>query len=888
MNPDPDNLPPQLAQRFLRWFLRDELAEEVEGDLEEKFYQTLEEHSLARAKRNYWYQVFHYLRPFAIRNLTTFYNLTHRAMYQSYVKIGWRNLRKQKTYSLIKIGGLALGITACLLITLFIQHELSYDQHYSDGDRIYRVIGVFNDQGELRKQVYFPPPMASVLKDDFPEIEASGRINASELFGAGGREVRWADQAENIYEEGFVYADQELLEILRPNFVQGELPRALAEPNTIAISQSQANKLFPDENPLGQTLVLGNDESQLYKVGGVFEDFPATSHFQYDFLITMTGREFWEGEQTSWGSSNYHTYIRVQPGTEADALEAKLTKGIIQNYFLPSFQEGGMVNAEAFASNLSVELQPISDIHLYSDGIRDRLNHGDIRFVWLFGAVAGFILLIAGINFVNLSTAKSANRAKEVGLRKAVGSARRQLVHQFLTESLLISFLSFVLAILLAFLLLPYFNDLSAKTLTFPWQAWWFLPVLVALAVVIGILAGLYPSVYLSRFKPAQVLKGEVTRGSKSSKLRSALVIFQFATSIILIISTAIVYQQMQFILTKDVGFDKEQVILLQGANTLENQLPAFKSELQQLSDVKQVSVSDYLPIAGTKRNQNSFWKEGKVNEDVGVGTQIWRTDEDYLQTIGMNIVEGRNFNIEMASDSQAVIINQRMAQELGLDNPIGERITNRGDVWQIIGVVQDFNYQSLKEKIRPLCLVLGNSPSVVSVKVNTVDMQATMEAVTAVWDRFSPNQGIRYTFLDESFAMMYADVKRMGRIFTSFAILAIVIACLGLFALSAFMAEQRRKEVSIRLVLGASFGQIFRLLTQNYLILILISLVIAIPIAWYFMQTWLEDYEYRIPIEWDVFALAGLIAITIAVLTVSYQSIRAALVNPADNLRSE
>ncbi len=809
-------------------------------------------------------------------------------MYQSYVKIGWRNLRKQKSYSLIKIGGLALGITACLLITLFIQHELSYDQHYPDGNRIYRVIGLFNDQGELRKQVYFPAPMASVLKDDFPEIEDTGRINASELFGAGGREVRRADKEDNIYAEGFVYADQGLLEILQPNFVQGERVRALAEPNTIAISQSQANKLFPDENPLGQTLVLDNDESQLYKVGGVFEDFPTTSHFQYDFLITMTGREFGEGEQTSWRSNNYHTYIRTQSGTEADALEAKLREGIIQNYILPSLQESGRVNAEAFASNLSIELQPISDIHLYSAGISDRLNHGDIRFVWLFGAVAVFILLIAGINFVNLSTAKSANRAKEVGLRKAIGSARRQLVHQFLTESLLISFLSLVLAIMLAFLLLPYFNDLSAKTLTFPWQAWWFLPVLVVMAIIIGILAGLYPSVYLSRFKPAQVLKGEVSLGSKSSKLRSALVIFQFATSIALIISTAIVYQQMQFILSKDVGFDKEQVILLQGANTLEKQLPAFKSELQQLTDVKQVSVSDYLPIADTKRNQNSFWKEGKVNEDVGVGAQIWRTDEDYLQTMGMNIVEGRNFNVEMASDSQAVIINQRMAQELGLDNPIGELITNRGSVWQIIGVVQDFNYQSLKEKIRPLCLVLGNSSSVVSVKVNTADMQETMENVTAVWDRFSPNQAIRYTFLDESFAMMYADVQRMGRIFTSFAVLAIVIACLGLFALSAFMAEQRRKEVSIRLVLGASFGQVFRLLTQNYLVLILISVAIAAPIAWYFMQRWLEDYEYRIPIQWDIFVLAGLIAITIAVLTVSYQSIRAVLVNPADNLRSE
>jgi putative ABC transport system permease protein len=370
--------------------------------------------------------------------------------------------------------------------------------------------------------------------------------------------------------------------------------------------------------------------------------------------------------------------------------------------------------------------------------------------------------------------------------------------------------------------------------------------------------------------------------------MRSVLVIFQFTSSIVLIIGTFIIYQQMNFILSKKVGFDKEQVLLIQGANTMGEQLPTFKNELLKLSDVKNVSVSDYLPITGTKRNQNGFWKEGNTKEDASVGAQIWRVDHDYVKTMGMNIVEGRDFKIEMASDSQAVVINQAMAKELGLDDPIDQRITNGGSIWQVIGVIEDFHFETLKEDIRPLCLVIGNSSLVVSVKVNTTDMRGLLESVTSVWNQFSPNQAIRYTFLDESFALMYADVQRMGRIFTSFAVLAIIVACLGLFALSAFMVEQRIKEISIRLVLGASLNNIFRLLTQNFLMLVFISFVIAIPLAWYMMQQWLEDYEYKIQIGWEVFVLAGVMAVLIAILTISYQSIRAALMNPVDNLRAE
>ena len=532
-------------------------------------------------------------------------------------------------------------------------------------------------------------------------------------------------------------------------------------------------------------------------------------------------------------------------------------------------------------------MQAVADIHLKSYDIREELSHGDIRFVWLFGAIACFILVIACINFINLSTAKSANRAKEVGLRKVVGSHRSSLVQQFLTESLLFSFLSFVIGLLLAWALLPYFNTLSAKSLTIPWSAWWLLPILTGAAFIIGIFAGLYPSFYLSAFKPINVLKGQVSRGSKNSILRNGLVVFQFTTSIILIIGTLVIYKQTHYILNKKIGFDKDQVLLIQGTNTLGNQVKTFKNELLKISQVKSVSVSDYLPVAGTKRNGNTFWNAGKIKEEAGIGAQFWIVDDDYIKTMGMKIVKGRNFLPGMPSDSQAVVINQTLANKLNLKDPVGKRITN-GDVFNVVGVVEDFNFESMRANIGGLCMYLGNSPSMVSVKVNTADIKDLIPSVTAVWKKFAPSQPIRYTFMDESFANMYADVQRMGSIFTSFAILAIIIACLGLFALSAFMAEQRNKEIGIRKVLGASVSGITAMLSKDFVQLVVIAIVIGSPVAWWVMTKWLQDFAYRIAISWWMIAVAGLIAVMIALITVSFQAIKAAVANPVQSLRSE
>jgi putative ABC transport system permease protein len=812
-------------------------------------------------------------------------------MLKNYFKIAVRQLKKQKMYSVIKIGGFALSIAACLLISLYIEDELSYDKSYPDANRIFRITIEADDNGKKITGADWPAPMAKALREDFPEVEKSGRLMASPLFyGAGSNEVRTPDKTENSYEDKFVYADQSMLDILKVPMVYGDRARALAEPNTMVISKSKADKYFPNQNPVGKLMILNDDKNKIYKIGGVMQDFPTTSHIQYDFLLTMTGYQLWDGEQTQWSASNYPTYVLLKPNVNAARFQDNL-KLVLTKYYLPMAEKSGDKGFINILKKAKMLAQPITDIHLMSANIDDGLSKGDIRFVWLFGAVACFILIIACINFINLSTAKSANRAKEVGLRKVVGSHRISLVKQFLTESLLFSFLSFGLGILLAGLLLPYFNMLAAKSLSIPWTAWWLLPTMIVAAIVIGIFAGLYPSFYLSAFKPIDVLKGQVSRGTKNSLLRNGLVVFQFTTSIILIIGTLVIYKQTHYILNKKIGFDKDQVMLIQGTNTLDKKtaMPSFKNELLNISQVKNVSISDYLPISGTKRDGNTFNKVEKTKEDIGVGAQKWGVDYDYIKTMGMKILEGRDFSKEMASDSTAVIINKTMAEKMNLKKPIGQQITNGWQPLHVIGVVDDFNFETMKQSVEPLCMILNdNYSSIVAVKINPENAKSTIASIAAVWKKFAPSQPFRYAFMDEGFANMYADVQRMGSIFTSFAILAIIIACLGLFALSAFMAEQRNKEIGIRKVLGASVSSITTMLSKDFVKLVLIAFVIASPIAWWAMTKWLQDFAYRISIGWWMFLVAGIIVVLIALATISFQSIKAALMNPTKSLRSE
>lgn len=885
--------PPRWLLRFFRWYCHPKLHRHIEGDLFELYHEHVREGGKRKADFRFALDVLLLFRPSIIRpaNLNT--RLNTYDMLKTYFIIGWRNLAKQRLYSSIKIGGFAIGIAACLLITLYIKNELSYDKHYANHKQLYRVLGVLDEGNGYQAGVPFPAPMAAALKEDFPEIVEAGRYNASELFGAGSNEVRPGNEVENSYDAGFTYFDQSLLDMLQIPFVHGSANRALEQPRSIVITQRKAEKYFPNENPVGKTLIINNEVDKPYTVGGVIEDFKPTSHIQFDFLISTSGLEFWQDEQKDWGASNYAIYVQVAEGTDIAQLEKKVSKGIIDKYFLPMMLSNGMTQADVekfFAEKKAhLELQPLSRIHLHSSFVEGGSGDGDIRFVWLFGGIAAFILLIAMINFINLSTAKSANRAKEVGLRKVVGSVRGNIVGQFLTESVLFSIFSFVVGIALARLFLPYFNILLNKTLFFPTSDALFWLVIALASIVIGVLAGLYPSFYLSSFQPIQVLKGNVSKGSKSSPLRSALVIFQFTTSIVLMVGTVVIYRQMDYILHKEIGFEKDQVVLIQGAGTLGKQLPTFKNELLTLPNVQGVSLSDYLPVRGTKRNQNQFWKEGASHtQDESVNAQIWRVDTDYLKTMGMHIADGRNFDANLLTDSTSMIVNEAMAKQLG-GNVLNMRISNGGDdIFTIVGVVKDFHFESMKQHIEPLCFTLGSRASAVAVKVSTSDMTNILAAIDERWRKFAPHQPIRYNFLDDRYAAMYADVERMGRIFTVFALLAIVVACLGLFALSTFLVEQRSKEIGIRLVLGASLGNIFRILTTNFITLVLISFVLATPLAWYLMQQWLQDFSYRIPLGADVFILSGVVAVLIAMLTITYHALKAGRIDPVKSLKAD
>ncbi|HET8735517.1 MAG TPA: ABC transporter permease [Pricia sp.] len=805
-------------------------------------------------------------------------------MLKNHIKTAWRSIKKDRLFTAIKIGGFAVGIAACLLITLFIRDELSYDTQYANADRIYRVVLQAEIDGEIMKSTHFPLPFAETLEADFPEIEKAGKVFGSALASGGKRAFRPAGQKQNVFEKGFLYGDQEVFEILEIPLEQGNSKEVLVRPGSIVISESKAAKYFPNGNALGKTLILDDNPSRPYTVTGVMRDFPSNAHLNFDFLLPI------EDTNMSWTSQNYFTYVLLDGRSNTAELQKKMTS-IIDNYVIPAqVQRGRDASFIDVLKKIEYRLQPIGDIHLKSDlAMADGLEHGDIRFVWLFAAIAGFILLLAGINFINLSTAKSANRAKEVGLRKTVGAFKSNLVTQFLTESVLFSCISFVLGTLLAWGLLPLFNSIAAKTISIPWATWWFVPILFVSAVVIGIVAGLYPAFYLSAFRPVNVLKGSVSTGGKGGRLRSGLVVFQFSTSIILIIGTLIINKQMNFILKKELGYDKEQVVILEGVNVLGSKAESFKEQLLQLPQIRQVSQSDYLPVEGSKRNQTTFKKVGRGSEDGGVLSQTWRVDYDYIKTLGMQIGEGRDFSREFASDSvNSVIINRKMANDLGLEKPLGKQIDNNYQHWTIIGVVEDFHFQSLKEGITPLALTLGNDLGTLAIKIGSGNIDESLAAITALWDQNVPDQALSYVFLDQRFAQMHADVQRTGKIFNSFTLFAIFVACLGLFALSAFMAEQRRKEISIRRVLGASFRDIYKILSIKFLKLVGIAILIAIPIGWYMMSRWLEDFAYRISIGWEMFVAAGLIALVIAIATISYQSVGAALIQPLKSLRTE
>lgn len=822
-------------------------------------------------------------------------NQNTKLMFRNYFNIAIRNITKHRFYSLINVTGLATGVAACLLISLFILHELSYDNYHENKDRIYRVNTIIKFGNLDYNLATTPAPTAHTILSEYPEVEASTRIRAQ-----GNYQVRKG--TESFREEDVAYADSSFFSVFTTPFLYGDPSKALTEPNTIVISRKIAEKYFPNQDPVGQTLTLFKDWE--VRIDGVMENFPDNSQFNFNLLVSMMNNE--ESKNEMWLSNNFHTYLLLKPGADPKALESKLD-ALVEKYVGPQVREfiGGDKSLNDLSSNgnkFQFYLLPLQDVHLFAETSANIRPGGDITYVYLFAAIALFILFIACINFMNLSTARSANRAKEVGVRKVLGSLRSHLVGQFLLESVLITLASFIVAIAIAYAFLPIFSDLSGKRLSLPLTEPIFYLIVVGLALIVGVIAGVYPSFFLSAFRPVNVLKGKLALGMKSGLIRSGLVVFQFTISIFLIVGTITIYRQLDYIQQKKIGFNKDQVIVVKEAGALGSQLESFKNEMLKDSRILGATISGSLPVSGTDRNNSSFWPMGKTpDQNNMVGLQSFYVDYDYVRTLGMEIKEGRDFSRDFLSDSTGIIINEAAAQAFNIAaNPIGQKIESfkmlpgniidrdERNVYTVVGVVKDFHFESLRDNITPLALFLAKSDGLISFRFQAQDAGEAVAALESKWKQFGPGEPFEYTFLDDDFSAMYSNEERLGHIFTIFAVLAIIIASLGLFALSAFTAEQRTKEIGIRKVLGATVGSIVVLLSKEYGKLILCAFVIAAPLSWYAVNWWLEGYSYKTEIGIAIYVLAGVVAFMVAWLTMGYQSVKAASSNPVKSLRNE
>ena len=810
-------------------------------------------------------------------------------MIKNYLKIAWRNLVKNKTFSLINIIGLATGLACFILITLYVTDELSYDKYHEKADRIYRVNSDIRFGGTDLKLAVSSDPMGATLKKDYPQVEQYVRLYNS----SGSKLVK--KNKEFINENAVTHADSTLFDVFTFPAISGDTKNALNEPNTVVITESTAKKYFGTTEAVGKTIETNENNSTLYKVTAVIRDMRRNSHFNFDFIFSMDNVEY------GWGnylSHNFQTYILLKPGTDPVAFERNFPQ-LIDKYILPQakafMQINSMEDFKKTGNRLEYSLIPMTDIHLRSDRFPELSVNSNIQYVYIFSAVAIFILLIACVNFMNLSTARSSSRAKEVGIRKVLGTEKKSLIGQFLTESTLMAFAALTVGLIFVWASISYFNDISGKSLSitelFKPQ---YLLFLLLLPFIVGGLAGSYPAFFLSSFQPIQVLKGKINSGFSKSYLRSGLVVFQFFTSIVLIIGTIVVYRQLNYIQDKKIGFNKDQILVINGTSALGTNTDAFKREVEKMTGVRAASFAGYLPVKNSSRNDNTFSTEAVMTEKNGLNMQVWNVDYDYIPTLGMEMLKGRNFSPEFGGDSAGVIINETTAKLIGYDDPIGKKLyttdgnANNSIVYTIVGVVRNFNYESLRQNVAPLCLRLGFNKWATAFKVSASNVQGLVKNIESKWKSMAPGMPFSYQFLDEAFNNMYRDEQRIGKLAMSFATLAILIACLGLFGLATYMAEQRTKEIGVRKVLGASVPDIVSMLSKDFVKLVLIASVVAFPVAWWTMNKWLEDFAYRINIGWWVFIIAGLSAIVIALVTVSFQAVRAALANPVKSLRTE
>jgi putative ABC transport system permease protein len=882
----PENIqPPKWPLRLMRRVLRTEYLEEIEGDMEEVFQDNLHQYSVRKAKRMYSWEMLKLLRPSLLRNLKSSYTLTPFAMYKNYFLIAWRNLAKKKAYSAINILGLGVGIACCFLIFTFVQTELSYDTYHTKRDRIYRVTHgsrISEDPKNLSKAapswVWGNAPIGPALKRDFPEIEKVVQFS-------GRADILLTHDDKKYQENGVFFMDSTVFDVFSWSLLQGDPKTALVNPYSIVLTQSTARKYFGSENALGKTLrgtdAPGRAYAGEYLVTGIMADLPDNSHFKFNALLSLsTFKKSLPEIFDNWDYADFYTYFLVNEKFDEAAFKQKL----------PGFAQRQLKDPK---TRYLIELESLNDVYLKSDADRQPGETGSLSNVYVFSIIALFILVIAMINFMNLSTARSMERSKEVGIRKSIGAARGSLISQFLGESFVIVCLSMITAVCLVVISLPFMTGFTGKEFNIGLLVnWKSIPIILGGMVLIAFVAGSYPALVLSGFDPVHILKG-INKSAAGVNLRRGLVVFQFSLSILLIAVTIIVYTQMNHLLDKDLGFDKESMLVIDynydEAVNAKSQL--LKTTLESNPSILSAAFSrsvpgSHFPNAGTEI-------ETKDGEMKMMTQPIFEVGIDFIPHFGLELVAGRSYSREFASDSsRALVINEAAAKQYGYKNAreiIGKKFSQWGRTGVVIGVVKDFNFTSLHQKIEPLTLPFqAYSSRYLSIKFKSQNVTKTVEQVRAVWSEIAPQRPFLFSFLNEDFNRQYQADFTFRKLFTTFSCLAIGIACLGLLGLATYMAEQRTKEIGIRKVLGADFRTIVMLLSSDFIKLVVIAILIATPVAWYVMNQWLEGFAYRVEISFWVFILAGLIAFLIVALTISYQSVKSALMNPISSLKSE
>jgi len=876
--------PPRLARWILTVANRQQNRTIILGDFEEFYHEIAQESGAVRAYCWYWGQ--------ALKSIPRFVQTTvywRSVMLKNYLKMAVRNLFKQTFFSMVNIAGLAVGICCCLLILLYVQHEMSYDAYHTHANRIYRLALDLKWSGDEHHIAGVAAVTAEAVVNDYPEVEDAVRIYLEDRT-----RYRLSDGDQTFLESHIAYTDASFFHVFSIPLIAGDPKTALAEPNSLVMSEEMAYKYFGEDDPLGRTLTMDNTTD--YKVTGVFKEIPSNTHFHFDFFGSLTSLE---DSRAPWWLHNitFRTYLLLHENADPRELEKKLPE-MVRKYVAPPLEQSFSKSWEEITQmgmGVRYFLQPLKSIHLHSDLQYELEPNGDIKYVIIFSSIAFFILLIACINFMNLSTARSTRRAREVGVRKAVGSLRWQLIFQFLAEALFLSFLALVLALILTSLALPYFNDLAQRDISLSQLLQGMFPLyLLGFVVAAGVVSGSYPAFFLSSYRPVDVFKGQSAPGAKSRWLRNGLVVFQFFVSTVLIIGTLVVSRQMHFVQNRKLGFEKDQVLVIHDTYVLGAQIESFKQALLQNPRISSATITGFLPV-DSDRMMDVNNPEG-IYREKGTPMETWPVDFDYVKTMGMEIVAGRDFSRAFSTDSSAIIVNEAAVRQFGWEHPIGKKI---GD-WRmmddqrvlvdfpVIGVVKDFHYESLRNYIGPLRFFIGRSPDLLSLRMHAEDISQTINWIREQWAVFVPGEPFDFSFMDDRFDTMYRSEQRFGDIFAVFSVLAVSIGCLGLLGLAAFTAERKIKEIGIRKVLGASVSGIVILLSRTFIKWVLIANVAGWPVAYFIMRRWLQGFAYRTDMTPLTFILSGALTFGIAFLTVSYQAIRAARTNPVQSLKYE